>query len=214
MNAALKQRLVGAIVLVALAVIFLPMLLDGSGARERFDVAMDIPDRPQAPQSRIDDDGDPAAGDAGPDAGARADELAHADDAGATGAPEPPATAESESAASGTPESSASAEAEPAGSGASETPATGEGADDAGQAGPGAWVVQVGSFGREANALVLRDRLREAGYEAFVEEGEGDDQTWWRVRVGPVSEREQAEELRAALESERGGDSALVMAYP
>lgn len=214
MNAALKQRLVGAIVLVALAVIFLPMLLDGSGARERFDVAMDIPDRPQAPQSRIDDDGDPAAGDAGPDAGTRDDELARAGDAGATGDPEPPATAESESAESGAPERAESAEAEPAGSGATETPATGEGTDDTGQAGPGAWVVQVGSFAREANALVLRDRLREAGYEAFVEEGEGDDQTWWRVRVGPVSERGQAEELRAALERERGGDSALVMAYP
>lgn len=213
MNAALKQRLVGAIVLVALAVIFLPMLLDGSGARERFDVAMDIPDRPQAPQSRIDDDA-AAAGEAGPDAGARDDELARAGDGGATGAPEPAATADSESAESGAPESSAAAEAEPAGSGATETPATGEGADDAGQPGPGAWVVQVGSFGREANALVLRDRLREAGYEAFVEEGEGDDQTWWRVRVGPVSERGQAEELRAALERERGGDSALVMAYP
>lgn len=199
MNAALQQRLIGAIVLVALAVIFLPMLLDGSGARERFDVDMDIPERPQAPPSRIEDAPQPAAGGAR-DTQAQGAALARAGDAGATAAPEsePPAPAADDTTA------------------ATATPAGGDatGAGDGAQAGPGAWVVQVGSFARETNALVLRDRLREAGYEAFVEEGRGEERTLWRVRVGPVSERAQAEELRVALERERDGRSALVMSYP
>ncbi|MDZ7749998.1 MAG: hypothetical protein U5K43_15415 [Halofilum sp. (in: g-proteobacteria)] len=49
----MKQRVVGAIVLVAIAVIFLPMLLDGSGRPERVDLEVEIPEEPQAPASRL-----------------------------------------------------------------------------------------------------------------------------------------------------------------
>lgn len=200
MNTALKQRLIGAIVLVAMAVIFLPMLLDGSGARERFDVAMEVPEKPEAPRSRFEDTPTPT--------GDGADrELARAGDAGEVGMPE--AAVPTDDATAGDETADAAAAEAPDGSDTDTA-----GADDSGSSGPGAWVVQVGSFTRETNALVLRDQLREAGYEAFVEEGEGDGETWWRVRVGPVPEREQAEELRVALEQEREGSSALVMAYP
>lgn len=213
MNAALQQRLIGAIVLVAVAVIFLPMLLDGSGARERFDMAMDIPDKPQAPASRSGGTQEPAAGDdrvqdmpepvAGAErraAGTQGTEVARAGDAAEAVAPQIPAPADEDTTAATSAGSAGAGEA--------------AGADDGARTGAGAWVVQVGSFQRETNALVLRDQLREQGYEAFVEAGEGDEQTWWRVRVGPVSERAQAEELRVALERERDGSSALVMAYP
>lgn len=213
MNTALQQRLIGAIVLVAVAVIFLPMLLDGSGARERFDVAMDIPDQPQAPQSRIEDTPEPAADGERPgatepalDAGRRGDdeedtEVTRAGDAAEAGTREIPAPADGDT--------TDAAATDAAGDGDTASPD-----DDETQGGAGAWVVQVGSFARETNALVLRDQLREDGYEAFVEKGEGDEQTWWRVRVGPVSEREQAEELGAALERERDGASVLVMSHP
>ena len=42
----LKQRLVGAVVLIALAVIFLPMLLDGSGRSGHVSMEMEIPPEP------------------------------------------------------------------------------------------------------------------------------------------------------------------------
>ncbi len=46
METALQQRLVGAIVLVALGVIFIPALLDGSGYKSRHARSVDIPERP------------------------------------------------------------------------------------------------------------------------------------------------------------------------
>ncbi|HEB99529.1 MAG TPA: SPOR domain-containing protein [Thiotrichales bacterium] len=75
------------------------------------------------------------------------------------------------------------------------------------------WVVQVGSFGREANALALRDRLRAKGYTAFVEKARTDKGLVFRVRVGPELERQNAERLRERL----AGDfklKAIVTRYP
>ena len=46
MDTALQQRLVGAIVLVALGVIFIPALLDGSGYKSRHARSVEIPQRP------------------------------------------------------------------------------------------------------------------------------------------------------------------------
>jgi len=160
LDLALKQRLVGAIVLIALAVIFLPMLLDGSGTPERLDVEVEIPERGEAPQSQFDE----------PDVAAELSGGGSGEGAG-DGAAEP---------------------IEPAVTG---------------------WVVQVGSFTREANAMVLRDRLREQDYAAFVEEGEADGKPVWRVRVGPRPEETEAREMARELEAERG-KPALVMGYP
>ncbi|MDX1609751.1 MAG: SPOR domain-containing protein [Halofilum sp. (in: g-proteobacteria)] len=158
----MKQRLVGAIVLIALAVIFLPMLLDGSGAPERLDVEVEIPERREPPASQFE----------APDV---AGELEQEREAAA--AVEEPAATETETPA-----------------------ATG-------------WVVQVGSFSREANAVVLRDRLRQQGRPAFVAAGSADGQAVWRVRVGPVPEEAEAREIARELEAERG-QPALVMSHP
>lgn len=49
MDKALKKRLVGAIVLVALGVIFIPALLDGSGYKSRHARSVDIPAEPDFP---------------------------------------------------------------------------------------------------------------------------------------------------------------------
>lgn len=48
----LRQRLVGAAVLIALAVLLLPLWLDGEGLRHTLDVA-EIPERPQIPEVEI-----------------------------------------------------------------------------------------------------------------------------------------------------------------
>lgn len=49
MEKSLKQRLVGAVVLVALGVIFIPALLDGSGYRARQVRTIEIPAKPEFP---------------------------------------------------------------------------------------------------------------------------------------------------------------------
>lgn len=49
MDKMLQQRIVGAIVLVALGVIFIPALLDGSGYKSRHQKTVEIPPRPTFP---------------------------------------------------------------------------------------------------------------------------------------------------------------------
>ena len=49
MDKILQQRLVGAVVLVALGVILVPALLDGSGYKSRHDRSIDIPVKPLLP---------------------------------------------------------------------------------------------------------------------------------------------------------------------
>jgi cell division septation protein DedD len=62
--------------------------------------------------------------------------------------------------------------------------------------------VQVGSFSQAENAQALQRRLASEGFEAFVSRVVTDAGTMHRVRVGPVPERDAAEQqltrLRAA----------------
>lgn len=239
----------GAIVLVALAVIFLPMLLDGSGQSGPRDVAIDIPEQPQPPRNRLSrseasgtDNTDAATGaNANPSSSADSrqgttteEPMAADDDAGSAAAAEQPPPVEADPAQSA--KSANESDAAESGSGGSPTTdetstetteaedtdtdasGTSESADaastaDAEDSGPTSWVVQVGSFGRETNALVLRDRLRELGFDAFVEQGETDQGAVWRVRVGPVASRDAADRLSERVTEERGG-SVLVMTHP
>ncbi len=216
-----KQRLIGAVVVVALAVIFLPMLLQGPVDRSTTDVSMDIPDRPEVelgpggdpgetpPTGELEavplpeETGEPPAdeaddpGDAPPPAPESEDALASArDDAEAA---EPDTEPEAEDAEADT---DADAEVEPV----DEAPQ-----DDDELA---SWAVQVGSFGSEDNALGLRDRLREQDFSAYVErvEREGDDPVY-RLRVGPVVERDEAQELLERLADEADLDG-LVVSHP
>lgn len=79
---------------------------------------------------------------------------------------------------------------------------------------PAAWVVQAGSFGDEANAIAVRDRLRRAGYPSFVAAVEGaGGRTAYRVRVGPTIERERARTMREEVMRLLGRE-AIVTGYP
>ncbi len=63
----------------------------------------------------------------------------------------------------------------------------------------GGWAVQVGAFGSEASARKLVDQLREAGYRAYVAPVSRGGKTLHRVRVGPEAARAEAESLVAGL---------------
>lgn len=52
MDKTLQQRLVGAIVLVALGVIFIPALLDGSGYKSRQQETTEVPSKPSFPSTK------------------------------------------------------------------------------------------------------------------------------------------------------------------
>jgi DedD protein len=192
MDFLMKQRLVGAIVLVALGVIFIPMLLENPERNlvpemeplpepgeqdigqplERFPAVGEMPVQPE--RSVVQKDLPPDA---------EAEAAATSTDEGATG-PQALALPESESS---TP---AAEEAGPPQAGVEQARPDGK------AAGPvplGSWVVQMASFSSEQNALRLRDRLRKAGFVAQVEKVLVKGKAHFRVRVGPYLERAEAD---------------------
>ena len=50
---------------------------------------------------------------------------------------------------------------------------------------PKSWVIQVVSFKEESKSLVIRDKLLNDGYKAFIQKVELTDSTRYRVLVGP-----------------------------
>lgn len=207
----LKHRLIGALVLVSLAAILIPLFLPDNEKEQGPASLAAIPPVPSVPDQGAVAQAFPAPGDAD---GSAPDESAPAMDVtsdtvvdSATPTPSPaepkpsitsipasessepvePKPAKPKAVAPKTVESKPVAKAHP-----SASPATA----------PTAWVVQLGSFSSEKNALALRDRLRAKGYAAFVEritEGEG---MAIRVRIGPELLRSNAEALQQKLEQD------------
>jgi len=62
--------------------------------------------------------------------------------------------------------------------------------------------VQVGAFGDAASAEKLAETLRRKGFPAFVSPSTGASGARWRVRVGPMSAREDADRTAARLKTE------------
>jgi len=64
------------------------------------------------------------------------------------------------------------------------------------------WAVQVGSFSKRSNALGLKDKLRKKKIHAFVERIMNNNKATYRVRVGPEITRKKAEALKVKLKKE------------
>lgn len=62
------------------------------------------------------------------------------------------------------------------------------------------FLIQVGAFADQSSARGLAQRLRKGGYPVRVMEPDQDDR--WRVRVGPVPGRLEADEVALQLKSE------------
>jgi len=187
-EAPVRYRMVGAIVLIFLAVLFLPWLFDGAGYEAMQDLERPIPDRPLFVEPHT--PSAPAGNLRRPSA-----ESIAGEEAPVIALPEaaPPAPA---------PEVRTPAPAA--------RPAPSPAAPAGARVG---WAVQVGSFGREVNAREQAQRLREAGFTAFVERGKADGRDVWRVKVGPRAERDQALQLRDELQR-RMDVSGIVVAHP
>lgn len=189
MDEALKQRLLGTAVLVALAVIFLPVLLDGAGREAHLDMQRMLPAEPVFERPEVRPSNPPATA----STPATPAPAAPADSASSTATSESAATAPAEAAR---PAPRAELRAVPL-----DAP-VGEG-----------FVVQVGSFSREDNARSEAERLIQAGFNAFVERSQADGNAVYRVKVGPEAERRGAERVQARLQS-RAGVSGIIVAHP
>lgn len=221
MDPRLKQRLIGAAVLVALAVIFLPMLVKGPAPDSGVsDLSLDLPDRPRdsgtvtrdlplvAPRPRP-DDGALGLG-ANPRPGNEADDgslptvdtaaARHPDAAQLAGedlAPEPDQVA-----GSGEPGDVAEAADEPRQEPEAALPPTTAGGD---------YAVRFGSYGSGDNAETVVERLKREGFPASSTRAQVAGRDVWRVHIGPYASRAEAEGVRVRA-AQVGPNNAEVVA--
>lgn len=190
MEETIKHRLVGAAVLIILAVIFVPLILENEPGVEERITSTNIPPEPkQEFKSRIVPLSDvasslPATPNAKP-----AKEVQSVPER----KPEPVKEAPQSSHSKPTPTKSARSSGSASG---------GQGGAEKSRVGLAAWAVQLGSFSNAENALRLRDRLRDKGLTAFVESAYVDRKRISRVYVGPEISRDKAAKARDRLERE------------
>jgi DedD protein len=184
MDSLLKQRLVGAIVLVALGVIFIPAFLEGPSRT----LVPEMEEFPEVIDQQLSDPLDvfPTPRDV-PAAPEQAVVLADPEPETASEAQDEEKTEEAEPAPPPVEQEAVVAPAaEPAEAVASAGPLDG-------------WVVQAGSFSSEQNALRLRDKLRAGGFVTQVEKVTVAGKAHFRVRIGPFLERAEAERNQKQL---------------
>lgn len=182
MDDRIRQRLVGAVVLVALGVIFLPMLFD---TPNRGWLGEDRPLMPDPPKE--------------------VQQLAEA-------ARKPlPVPAPQEQGADATPAPDTKTPVTAGPKGVSSKPAVSRPARaETPDPQLATWAVQVGSFSTEENAVRLRDKLRKLGFRAYTEVLEEDGKQVTRVRVGPELDEDRAKKLREELKTKGKIDGIVV----
>ena len=200
MERRLKERLLGAAVLVMLAVIIIPMILDDSSDLDVSITETNIPERPKDKfSSRIvplqDSDLTPLIEEpvleveAEPLVDIRKDEVSppRQDKVSIS---EDEKTIITPVLSSATPVAEANT-----------------------HMGATAWVVQIGSFSSEENARGLNEKLRKAGHPSFVEPLKRESKISYRVRVGPELRRSDAQLLLVKLNKEMQLEG-IVIRYP
>jgi len=205
MDLSLKQRLLGAIVLIALAVIFVPMLLSGPAPKQTSEtVNLAIPPAPDREfQNRVlpvdATQQQPSAPNAPTDI-TKSETLPTVETPPRPAEiPQPmtpvpttpiPATAKTE-----TPPTPAPVPATPA----PKTEATTAADKAPGRAANGSFFVQLGLYTSTKNAGDLVASLKQVGFPAFAEASEFQGKPAERVRVGPFEDRAAAEAARLRI---------------
>ena len=182
MDRGLIQRMVGALVLIALAVIFVPMLFNREDDAQRVEVdAPAMPKNPAMPDVEVQPVEVPE-----PAAEPFPEEFEIIEEGPETAAqvPAEPITAPP-------------AVAEPTPTPPAERPEPEQRLDAANL--PVSWSVQLASLSNRESAEALTAKLRSQGYNAYVRTFEGMN----RVFVGPLVERAEANRLRDVLERQQ-----------
>lgn len=183
-----RRRLVGAIALVLLVVVFLPMFLDNEPKSLNQDIEITIPPVPDpdaSPLSAIPEaapDPEPVTEDERPPASVESRPAAQVEQKPPAPAPKPVVSA---------PKPVVTAP----------KPAVAEG-----------FVVQLGAFSNAANAAALKNKLLENKFKAYTEVISSPAGSRTRVRVGPYGSRQDAENAREILRSRKLviGDATVV----
>jgi cell division septation protein DedD len=74
----------------------------------------------------------------------------------------------------------------------------------------GGWAVQLGAFKTVEEANKVRDRLKGAGFVAYVDKVDTQGATLWRVRAGPEADRGNADKLKGRIKDKLKMDGMVV----
>lgn len=172
-----RQRFWGALVLIAVAVIVLPLLLDGAGTQSQFRRVESLQKEPES------------EGTEGISERASAQSVTSVE-----AIPEPPQQTNT-SVLSESAEGRSSDSTRAAGSTQPVIQAETDQAPAEGRALLTAWVIQAATFSDESDALQLRDRLRQAGFASFVRDRNASSDPF-RVLVGPMIKESTAQKVK------------------
>ncbi len=193
MERALKERIIGAAVLVLVAVLLVPVFLDGTpGGDEIVSERVPLPGQAEQKSQTVVLDRDRK--DPVPVATASAPAQKQEQEP-----PPKPVVKQAE------PETvKPDPEPEPAKPAAEKPAAT--------ASTTGMWAVQLGSFGDQGNAERLAAELRKKGFAAFLSQLSTSSGQRHRVRIGPQKDRESAEAMAARLQ--KAGHEGQVLPHP
>jgi len=188
MEVRVRERLVGALVLVAIVVLLVPAVLQGperapaastGQANKSVEVLLEDGDRPVGNETLM---------------------------------PEPAAPQPAAAPAGPLPAPAASADSAPSPANPVATQPASTVADAGAAAATPAWAIQLGAFSTREKAERLVADLRKRGYAAFVLEYRASGKVLHRVRVGPEQDRERANAI--ALRLRKDGFQPVVAPHP
>ena len=196
MDRALKERIIGAAVLVVVVVLVVPVFLDGPPqSGEIVSERVPLPGQAAEGETRtvvLDRDRDEPVPVPAP---VTEPETERAQPVQPESKPEPK------------PETSPEPEPKPEpAKPAAQQPAP------AGESPTGMWAVQLGSFGNQQNAERLAADLRKQGFAAFLSQLSTGSSELHRVRIGPQKDRESAEAMAERLA--KAGHKGQVVPHP
>ena len=217
MNTILKQRLIGALILVALGVVFWPIIfVQPEGGPGSTSAPIPVPPRVDTtPIAAPDQAGLRQA----PELQVQSEVRAEEDAAFAQAAVDEAAAATTEMLPE---QSSPEPEAEPASDVIKPSVADNKPAREVApekpqidaQGVPVAWILQVASVGSRDKANALRDTLVAQQYKAFVKQVKRGDRTLYRVYIGPNFEKAQLESIKPRIDSAHGVNSMITRYVP
>jgi DedD protein len=225
MDRRVKERLIGASILVALIVLVVPELLSGpksavppatlpttfpaNAPEPTRNVTLDLATSKAPANSEV----EPAETQGSAASAVSAAKGGEASPAAPAPAPPTEGSPSAGSSSTAAPPTAAPATAAPAtGAPATAAPTTLKPVETAAQSPISAhanWAVQLGSFASRANADNLSRQLKGQGFSVYVLPGGSSTTVRYRVRVGPLADRDSAERMAAKLKS-IGHASSLV----
>jgi DedD protein len=207
MDRRVKERLVGATILLVLAVLIVPELLSGPKHSVNTSPALQV--NPQEPirnvtvdlatnkPATMDDAGASTAVSAAPEEGQTAASAAAPPTIATLQAQPPAAPAAATPTVENAPPNPRSAQGAP-----KPVPRAAPPRDVAADAAHRRWAAQIGSFSSRANAEKLEHRLKAQSFTAYIVASGSGRSLLYRVRVGPLPDRAATERVIARLRKE------------